>query len=532
MAACLGVAPKTSQAQSRVTMSDFATGGEYESYLRTMQIAGAVPLYPWSIRGFSRREIERLAGSDSAGPWRLRGRLDKANLAVGPLTLGATFNSAFPYGANDGALWAGRGLTFAASGALSGHLGPLSFSLAPMAFRAANGPFALLSNGKSGTQSYNSGGYSDIIDLPQRFGSGSYSRTDPGNSYIRFDSRLLAAGVSSANEWIGPATEYPFLLGTNAPGFPHVFLGTGDPVNVWLGRIQARVLWGKLHQSEHSPVTGSEHFVSSAETGTIRLATAAQMVLVPRGVPGLELGFARFLHVPYGPNEPSSRFWRKPFKVFFLENEFAQNDSTGPDNQLVSVFFRWVFPRANLEIYGERGYDDQFYDLREFIANVDHNREYMLGLQKVLNKSDRRTDVLKVELINYQLSTLSLVRIESPLYVHSTLRQGHTNRGQLLGAGIGVWSAASVFAWTRYTARKRTAFTFRRVVRDQRGNFDATGVFDFRSSDVQIVAGAEQTRLGRFLDIGAKAAGARNLNRNFSNDVSNLTLEITARLHR
>ena len=41
---------KISAQQPRVTMLDFSTGSEMEDYLRVMQIAGKVPLYPWSIR--------------------------------------------------------------------------------------------------------------------------------------------------------------------------------------------------------------------------------------------------------------------------------------------------------------------------------------------------------------------------------------------------------------------------------------------------------------------------------------------------
>jgi hypothetical protein len=166
-----------------------------------------------------------------------------------------------------------------------------------MAFRSANRPFSLLANGLPGPRSYNHGTYATTVDLPQRFGDAAYGRVDPGNSFLRLDSRFIAVGVSTANEWIGPATEYPFLLSNNAPGFPHLFLGTGDPVNVWIGHVQARVAWGKLVQSAYSPVNGSVHYVSPAQPGTVRLATFAEAAFSPRGLPGLELGVARFFHV-------------------------------------------------------------------------------------------------------------------------------------------------------------------------------------------------------------------------------------------
>src|SRR5438552_19083568 len=247
---CLSLvfAEKVSAQQSRLTMLDFSTGSEMEDYLRVMQIAGKVPLYPWSIRGFSRREVTRLATADSTGPWKLRDRFNSVPVTVGPLRLGAIVNSAYPYGANDGPVWAGRGLTSIVSGGFAAALGPISVVIDPLAFRANNTAFDLLPNGLSGPQAFNHGTNATLVDLPQRFGNAEYSRVDPGNSSIRFDSRFVTVGLSTANEWIGPATEYPFLLGDNAPGFPHLFLGTGETLNIWIGRFHARLMRVKLYQ--------------------------------------------------------------------------------------------------------------------------------------------------------------------------------------------------------------------------------------------------------------------------------------------
>lgn len=519
-------------------MLDFSAGSEMEDYLRVMQIAGKVPLYPWSIRAFSRREISRLATADSTGPWRLRDRFKTSPITFGPLRLGATFNSGYPYGANDGAVWAGRGLTSVVSGGLAGALGPVSLSLDPVAFRANNTAFDLLPNGLSGPRAFNHGTRATTIDLPQRFGDSPYSRVAPGNSSFRFDSRFVAVGVSTANEWIGPATEYPFLLGNNAAGFPHLFLGTGEPLKIWLGRIHARLMWGRLDQSDYSPVTGPKQFAFDSADGrlisggTIRLATSGELVFMPRGLSGLEVGAARFFHVPNTPDEPNSAFWRKPVRVLFLKNELAQGDIGGFDNQLASVFFRWAFPRAELEIFGERGFEDQFYDLRDLILNPDHEREYMLGFQKILRLSSEQIDVLRGELVNYQEPTISRDRGEGGIYVHSTLRQGHTNRGQLLGASPGApWAAASALSWTRYSPVARTTVTLRRIVRDQIGAFQINGIVDPHGSDVIVASGLERTQLGRHVDLGAKVEAMQDFNRNFSTDVPNLNLQLSLRLH-
>jgi hypothetical protein len=530
---CVIVWSHTAAAQaSRTTTLDFSTGSEFEDYLRVLEVAGLESPIPWSIRGFSPRAIARLATADSAGPWALRQNFKSRSLEAGSLNLGATFNSAYPYGANDGPVWAGRGLTLIASGGVAGHFGPLSFALSPKVFRANNTKFDLMPNGQTGALAFNNGSFPFYVDLPQRFGDRAYSRVDADASSIRYDSRPVSFGFSTGNEWIGPATEYPFLLGTNAPGFPHIFIGTGEPLNLWLVRVHARVMWGKLYQSDYSPVTDSVHFVSTAISGTERLMTSAQIVLLPRGIPGLEVGFGRFFHVPYRRGEPKGDFWKKPFRVFFLKNEVAQGDTLGPDNQLASVFFRWVFPRSGLEIYGERGYEDQFYDFREFLQDPDHDRAYMIGFQKTLRRRARTLDILKAELINYQLSTLSRLRGEGAIYLHATLRQGHTNRGQLLGASAGVnAAAASTISWTRYSASGKTALTFRRIVRGDAGDYPGNGIVNPRASDVLIAVGAERMRFGRVADYGAKIEAMNELNRNFTKDVANLNLQITARLH-
>jgi hypothetical protein len=498
-----------------------------------LQIAGLEPLRPWSIRGFPQRIISEFAMADSTGPWALRTNFRNAPLEAGSVGVGATFNSAYPYGANDGPVWAGRGLTLIASAGIEGHAGPFSFTLSPKVFRASNTAFELLSNGHSGALAYNNGQFPYSVDLPQRFGGGSYSRLDPDGSSIRFDSPFLSAGLSTANEWIGPATEYPFLLGTNAPGFPHIFINTGDSWNLWFARLHARVMWGKLYQSDYSSVSGPTHYESAANPGTVRLAASGEIVLVPRGLPGLEVGFGRFLHVPYSPGGPDQGFWKKPFKVFFLKNEYASGDTAGLDNQLASVFFRWVFPHSGFELYGERGYEDQFYDFREFLNDPDHDRTYLIGFQKTFRKSPTGLDVLKFEAINYQLSTLARLRSgEGTVYLHGGLRQGHTNRGQLLGASAGVFAAAaSVIEWSRYTTDGRTSWFFRRILRAEQGNYFTTGIINSRASDVLIAAEVERIRFGRYADFGAKIGVMQEFNRNFSKDVPNLNIQLSSRLH-
>ncbi|HYX82722.1 MAG TPA: hypothetical protein VE714_10045, partial [Gemmatimonadales bacterium] len=157
-------------------------GGERENYLRYLQTVRLVPLYPWGARAFSVRELDELAPNTAAGGGEGRRRSDD-RLVWLPLGTSVRFNSTFPYGYNDGPIWAGRGVTLALEGGFVVRRGALSLTIAPLAFVAQNTRFPLMGN------TFADGSVGDIIDRPQRFGNGAYARLDPGQSTLRVDWR-------------------------------------------------------------------------------------------------------------------------------------------------------------------------------------------------------------------------------------------------------------------------------------------------------------------------------------------------------
>jgi hypothetical protein len=200
-------------------------------------------------------------------------------------------NSAFPYGGDDGAVWAGRGVTAAVRAGFSAELGPVSLVVAPVVFGAGNAGFDLYRNEQPGPLAYGDPTNWFRVDLPQRFGDGAYTRVDPGQSTLRLDTHGVAVGVSTANQVWGPASAFPLLLGNNAPGFPHLFLGTSGPARTPVGSFHGRAVWGRLSQSEFSPMP--------ADSAT-RVMAGFVAAYAPRGIDGLEVGLARFFHDTWG----------------------------------------------------------------------------------------------------------------------------------------------------------------------------------------------------------------------------------------
>jgi len=129
----------------------------------------------------------------------------------------------------------------------------------------------LMNNGETGRLSFADGQWATYIDKPQRFGVDPYSQADFGQSELRVDTRGVAVGISTANQWWGPADRYPYVLGNNAAGFPHVFFGTSEPWNLWIAKVHGRIVYGTLDQSAYSPVTGPKYFTSFSQPGRRRI---------------------------------------------------------------------------------------------------------------------------------------------------------------------------------------------------------------------------------------------------------------------
>src|SRR6476469_4662750 len=86
---------------SGVAKGQTFAGDERENYLRYLQTQGVVPLYPWGARAFSPGEVARLSPAGTVRPW---------------VAATARMNTTFPYGYNDGPIWAGKGVTLALEG--------------------------------------------------------------------------------------------------------------------------------------------------------------------------------------------------------------------------------------------------------------------------------------------------------------------------------------------------------------------------------------------------------------------------------
>lgn len=524
-------------AQSISAASDLSTA-ELEQYERFAQTLLKWPGEAWSIRGFTAKQEARLGIFPALHPWsaRVNSTHAKGNAIVSLLPLDGEIilNSAFPFGDNDGSVWAGKGLTTVIRGGFSAKWNGVALKIAPTIFRAENASFVLMSNNLPGKLQFADGQFPDVVDRPQRFGESAYQVIDPGQSSLILEGAGVAGGISTASQSWGPSERYQFILGNNAAGFAHVFVGSQQPLNVGVARIHARFMWGILEQSPFSPVGGPQYFESGVHSGRRRFTSGVVSTVLPNAVPGMEIGFARFFHSAWPENGLSAGDFTALFQNVFKKNlpkeaplPGTDNTQGVRDNQLFSLFTRWAPPGTGFEVYGEFGRDDHSFDIRDLLQEPDHGgASRLLGIRKMWTTGY----ALRAETINYEAPQLTKFRPEGSVYLHYVLRQGHTQRGQPLGANTGMGSGSGAFvAVDRYSAAGRTTFEWSRAVAHRSGTYYLGGAEQRNVPDVMHTLSGEAVRFRNRMDVTGKVGLTLNFNRNFQSDVFNLNLLVGTR---
>lgn len=375
-----------------------------------------------------------------------------------PLTTRVVGNGAYPVNRNSGAAWDGAGWNVGARGGLWLRLGPLSAALAPEVHHQGNRSFQFVESIRE-TRTAFAYPWHPNIDFPQRHGPDAFTTIAPGQSFVRADLGALGLGVSTENLWLGVAQRMPLLISSTAPGFPHAFLEMNRPVDIYIGDLGVQMLWGQLRESD---------YFDFDPDNDRRLFGALVLSFEPRLFPGLHLGAARVHHRTWRPDGMEAADFIEAIIDIPLSEVDAIGGMNQPGNSLGAVFARWVLPESGFEAFFEWGREDYAWDLEDVLKEPDHSRAYVLGFQKLVERASGSRLRLWGELAHLEAAAASLRsgRGVQTVYVHNRVQQGHTHRGQLLGAWIGPGSTAQVLGLDRFTSHGRVGGYVERVRHD------------------------------------------------------------------
>ncbi len=385
----------------------------------------------WSLtRGATDAAKSRMLTDSNPAPLRIA--------AVLPELL-ATSQQSFPLPANDGPMWAGKGLTYSITGgvALCGKNARWGAIIAPTYWYAENAAFDLPDNPQfvpplRDDYSPWASPYHYIprsLDAPRRFGNTSLRRFEPGALALWYRSPRVEVGFTTESEWWGPGQYNALLLSSQAAGSPRAYVRTSRPIRA-AGELDIRYFLGAL--------SFSPFFFREKEDST-RAFSGVSLVWRPDFEKGLSIGMARVVAAPILGNG-----WLKhafdPIIPVGTPNALPYNDKTqnpGRD-QLFSLFANWRLPEDGTEIWFEWARAELPASLRDFAESPNHTQALTLGLQHIRPTGWKDwTWRVGAEYTQTNQSSTFRERPTGSWYTSRAVQGGFTQKGQVLGAMIG-----------------------------------------------------------------------------------------------
>ncbi len=403
-------------------------GGLVDENVRAM---GIRQKQPWSMhRAQTDAAKSRMSADSAPRPFRVA--------AVRPELL-VTTQQSFPLPANDGPMWAGKGLSYSLTGgiAVCGQNARWGAIIAPTYWYTGNADFTLPDNPEfvpplRQDHSPWASPYHYMprsLDAPRRFGNASLRRFEPGALAVWFRAPRYEVGFTTESEWWGPGQYNALLLSSQAAGSPRVYVRTSRPIRA-AGELDLRYFLGGL--------SFSPYFFIEKEDST-RMLSGISAVWRPSFEPGLSIGAARLVAAPILGNG-WLRHIADPIIPVGTPNALPYSDKTqnaGRD-QLFSIFANWRLPADGTELWFEWARAELPSGLRDFVESPNHTQALTLGLQHV--EPLRRKDWTWRVGAEYSQTNQSSTYRERPTgswYTSRAVQGGFTQKGQVLGAMIG-----------------------------------------------------------------------------------------------
>ena len=278
------------------------------------------------------------------------------------------------------------------------------------------------------------------------FTNNGYNKFSLGQSAIRLHVGNFPLGLSLSNEnlWWGPGVFNSLMMSNNAPGFQHFSIHTNRPINNFLGAFEFQIIGGTLTTSPNLPMENFtlnryDQIFGPLPTNNDRYFSGINFSYQPSFIKGLSVGMNRMFQYYIADKAVDENFTQRYFPIFtsFFKNSAGglQEDARDRD-QLINLFGRFVFPENFLEVYGEYGWNDHKYNIRDLTLNPDGAAAYLVGIRKIMPLNKQKHLTIEMELTQLEPTNSDIGRPSGNWYVHSQVHQGYTNENQIIGGGI------------------------------------------------------------------------------------------------
>jgi hypothetical protein len=358
------------------------------------------------------------------------------NVFLLPIAVQQQINGHNSFGMNDNSMISAKGYQVMVSGGLYATVGPLSIQLRPEYVYARNSYFNELES--VGNDLYFA--YPKLvfnkIDNPSIHGEDKrYRKGSWGQSSIRLNVKSFSFGLSNENLWWGPGKKNSLIMSNNAPGFKHLTLNTTRPVDIFIGTLEAQVIAGRLEASNVDLPRNQRNvaeYTYVEKPKDSRYIAGFTFAYQPKWVPNLFLGYDRV--------------------------------STGYDfgSNTVLVYYsgsaRWVMPESKAEAYVQ-------YGINNHTGNVKDSRAYIVGFNKLLPLVNKDQFIeVGVEFTQLETPRNNSYKIAPSWYTDDAVVHGYTNKGEIIGAGIGPGSNMQSLDVSWVKGLKKIGLSFDRIL--------------------------------------------------------------------
>jgi hypothetical protein len=297
------------------------------------------------------------------------------------------------------------------------------------------------------------GKYFDVQFLPEwfyasqtPFKKNGYNTVSLGQSAIRLHlgNTPLSVSLSNENIWWGPGIFNSLMMSNNAPGFEHFSIHTRRPLKNLLGAFEFQIIGGTLKSDPNLPMENFnlnryDQVFGPMRVNNDRFFSGINLAYQPSFLKGLTVGINRMFQYYVDDKAAGENFTQRYFPVFtsiFKKGAGGLQEDARNRDQLINVFTRFVFPNNALEVYGEYGWNDHKYNLRDFTLNPDGAAAYIVGIRKIVPLKENKHLTVEAELTEMEPSNSDIGRPSGNWYVHGSVLEGYTHQNQILGGGV------------------------------------------------------------------------------------------------
>lgn len=387
------------------------------------------------------------------------------------------YNTTRPYGYNNSSLYPNRGYQTRVSGGFLLKAGILRVQVKPEFVYAQNREFKTFADlqGNTTSTSLLKAYYAHVngVDAPERFGDKSLNHLYPGQSKVTVEYKNMEIGVSTENLWWGPGVQNSIMMSNSAPGFLHWTFNSVKPLKTGIGSFEWQIIGGTLKQSGYLPLDTNKivngRGMYQPKPNVTRYVSALTVNWQPKWLKGLYLGLSAYDYMDKDSSYHKKNIIRRVIPVVVGSSLKANdiNNSSHGDGQdfAYALNIRQLLPAYNAELYFEWARNDRSGSINDFLQEPGHTVALTFGGRKLFELAPHNFFQLKAEVTQLQRSPTFLLRDEPTWYEHlGDARDGYTNNGRYLGAGIGPGSNSFMLDLSYIKGVNSYGFTFERYL--------------------------------------------------------------------